>query len=58
MLERVIRMLKEQRTHRHHFENLQHASWVIGDWIFFNNHQRSHQAQEMKTPAEFYALVA
>jgi putative transposase len=35
MVERVIRTLKEQCTHRHRFETLQHASRVIGDWIQF-----------------------
>lgn len=31
LVERVIRTSKEQRTHRHRFETLQHASRVIGD---------------------------
>jgi len=35
MVERVIRTLKEQCTHRHRFETIQHASRVIGDWIRF-----------------------
>ncbi|MGV0964292.1 MAG: IS3 family transposase [Polynucleobacter sp.] len=58
MVERVIRTLKEQCAHRHRFETLQHASRVIGDWIGFYNHQRPHQALNMKTPAEAYALAA
>lgn len=58
MVERVIRTLKEQCTHRHRFETLQHASRVIGDWIQFYNHRRPHQALGMKTPAEAYALAA
>src|SRR3546814_3453601 len=33
MVERVIRTLKEQCTHRHRFETQQHASRVISDWI-------------------------
>lgn len=33
MVERVIRTLKEQWAHRHHFESQQHATRVIGDWI-------------------------
>ena len=44
--------------HRHRFETLQHASRVIGDWIQFYNDQRPHQALEMKTPAEAFALAA
>ena len=43
MVERVIRTLQDQGVHRHQFENLQHASRVIGDWIGFYNHQRPHQ---------------
>jgi len=58
MVERVIRTLKEQCTHRHRFETLQHASRVIGDWIMFYNNQRPHQSLKMKTPAEAYALAA
>lgn len=58
MVERVIRTLKEQCTHRHRFETLQHASRVIGDWIGFYNTRRPHQALGMKTPAEAFALAA
>lgn len=58
MVERVIRTLKEQCAHRHRFETLQHASRVIGDWIRFYNHRRPHQALNMKTPAEAFALAA
>jgi putative transposase len=58
MVERVIRALKEQCTHRHRFETVQHASRVIGDWIGFYNTRRPHQALGMKTPAEAFALAA
>lgn len=58
MVERVIRTLKEQCTHRHRFETLQHASRVIGDWIQFYNHKRPHQALRMQTPAAAFALAA
>ena len=58
MVERVIRTLKDQCVHRHRFETLQHASRVIGDWIGFYNHRRPHQALNMRTPAEAYALAA
>ena len=58
MVERVIRTLKEQCAHRHRFETLQHAARVIGDWISFYNHRRPHQALNMKTPAEAFALAA
>jgi putative transposase len=58
MIERVIRTLKEQCTHRHRFETLQHASRVIGDWIGFYNTRRPHQALGMKTPADAFALAA
>lgn len=54
MVERVIRTLKEQCSHRHRFESQQHASRVIGDWIEFYNTRRPHQALGMKTPAEVY----
>ena len=57
MVERVIRTIKEQCAHRHRFESLQHASRVLGDWIRFYNQQRPHQALNMKTPAEAYALA-
>lgn len=58
MVERVIRSLKEQCVHRHHFESLIHAMRTIGDWIHFYNHQRSHQAMKMNRPAQTYALAA
>lgn len=58
MVERVIRTLKEQCAHRHRFETLQHAARVIGDWIGFYNNKRPHQALNMKTPAEAFALAA
>jgi len=58
MVERVIRTLNEQCTHRHRFETLQHASRVIGDWIGFYNTRRPHQALGIKTPAEAFALAA
>jgi len=57
-VERVIRTLKEQCVHRHRFESLQHASRVIADWIHCYNHQRPHQALNMRTPAEAFALAA
>lgn len=52
LVERMIRMPKEECIHRHRFETLQHASRVLGDWIQFHNHRRPHQALDMKTPAE------
>ena len=58
MVERVIRTLKEQCTHRHRFETLLHASRAIGDWISFYNNKRPHQALKMKTPAQAFALAA
>ena len=50
MVERVIRTLKEQC--------IQHATRAIGDWISFYNNRRPHQALDMKTPAEAFALAA
>jgi len=58
MIERVIRTIKEQCTHRQRVETLQHASRAIGDWIQFYNHRRPHQALGMRTPAEAHALAA
>ena len=58
MVERVIRTLKEQCTHRHRFENIKHASRVIGDWVQFYNNRRPHQALNMKTPAATFKLAA
>lgn len=58
MVERVIRTLKEQCTHRQRFESIQHAGRAISDWITFYNHQRPHQALKMKTPAQAFALGA
>ncbi|ABN77127.1 IS3 family transposase [Cereibacter sphaeroides] len=58
MVERVIRTLKEQCVHRRRFDSLQHAARAIGDWIAFYNHRRPHQALDMKTPAEAFALAA
>lgn len=48
LVERVIRMIKEQYVHRHRFESLQHASRLIGDWIHFYNYRCPHQALDMK----------
>jgi transposase InsO family protein len=47
-----------QCVHRHRFETLQHASRVIGDWIGYYNHRCPHQALNMRTPAETFALAA
>ena len=58
MVERLIRMLKEQCAHRHRFESQCHALRPIGDWIQFYNHRRPHQALGKKTPAEAHALAA
>jgi transposase InsO family protein len=56
--ERVIRTLKEQCIHRQRFDSIQHATRAIGDWISFYNNRRPHQALDMKTPAEAFALAA
>ncbi|WP_386074373.1 integrase core domain-containing protein [Tropicimonas aquimaris] len=58
MVERVIRTMKEQCIHRQRFDSIQHATRAIGDWISFYNHGRPHQALDMKTPAEAFALAA
>ena len=58
MVERVIRTLKEQCIHRQRFDSIQHATRAIGDWISFYNHRRPHQARDMKTPADAFALAA
>ncbi|WP_205029886.1 integrase core domain-containing protein [Cereibacter sphaeroides] len=58
MVERVIRTLKEHCIHRQRFDSIQHATRAIGDWIAFYNHRRPHQAPDMKTPAEAFALAA
>jgi putative transposase len=58
MVERVIRTLKEQCIHRQRFDSIQHATRAIGDWISFYNHRRPHQALDMKTPAEAFAVAA
>ena len=58
MVERVIRTLKEQCIHRQRFDSIQHATRAIADWISFYNHRRPHQALDMKTPADAFALAA
>jgi transposase InsO family protein len=58
MVERVIRTLKEQCIHRQRSDSIQHATRAIGDWIGFYNNRRPHQALDMKTPAEAFALAA
>jgi putative transposase len=58
MVERVIRTLKEQCIHRQRFDSIQHATCAIGDWVSFYNTRRPHQALDMKTPAEAFALAA
>ncbi len=50
MVEGVIRTLKEQCINRQRFDNFQHATRAIGDWISFYNRRRLHQALDMKTP--------
>jgi putative transposase len=57
MVERVIRMLKEQYVHRHRIESLQHSIRVISDWIGFYNQRRPHQALG-KTPVEAFKVAA
>ena len=56
MMECLIRTIKEQCVHRYRFESLQHANWMLSDWIPFYNEARPHQALGMKIPAEAYAL--
>jgi len=58
MVERVIRIFKEQCVHRHRFETQEHAMRVIADRIQFYKHRRPHQTLGMRTPAEAYALAA
>ncbi len=58
MVERVIRVLKEQHVHRQRGDSIQAAAPAIGDWIGFCNHQPPHQALKMKTPAQAFALAA
>jgi len=58
MVERLIRTVKEQCVHRHRFESCQHANRVLGDWIYFYNNRRPHQALGMRTPADTYRLAA
>jgi putative transposase len=55
MVERLIRTLK---VHRQRFDSIQHMTRAIGEWTSFYNHQRPHQALDMKTPAEAFALAA
>ncbi|ESW59438.1 MAG: integrase [Rhodobacter sp. CACIA14H1] len=54
----MIRTLKEQCFHRQRFNSIQHATRAIGDWVSFYNYHRPHQALDMKTPAEAFALAA
>jgi putative transposase len=58
MVERVIRTIKEQCIHSQRLDSIQHATRAIGDWISFYNTRRPHQALDMKTPAEAFALAA
>ena len=58
MVERLIRTIKEQCIHRQRFDSIQHATRAIGAWISFYNTRRPHQALDMKTPAEAFALPA
>ncbi len=53
----MIRTLKVQCVHRHHFESQQHAMRVIGDRIRFFNSRQPHQALGMQTPDEAYHLA-
>ncbi|NYE27382.1 transposase InsO family protein [Rhodanobacter sp. K2T2] len=58
MVKHVIRTLKAQCAYRHRFKTQPHATRMIGGWLQFLNHRRPHQALDMKTPAEAYALAA
>jgi putative transposase len=57
MIERVIRTLKQQRTHRHRFETQQDVTGVIGEWIRLYNTRRSHQVLGIKKPSTTYGLA-
>jgi putative transposase len=39
-------------------DSIQHATRAIGDWISFYKTRRPHQALDMKTPAQAFALAA
>lgn len=58
MVERVIRTLKEQFVHRQRFDDNQHVTRAIADWISFYNNRRPHQALAMRTPAEAFTSAA
>lgn len=57
MVERVIRTLKKQCTHRQRFDSIQHTTRAIGGWISFYNHRRPHQALAMRILAEAFRLA-
>jgi putative transposase len=54
----VLRENQQTGIHRQRFDSNQHAIRAIGDWIRFYNHRRPHQALDMKTAAEAFALAA
>ncbi len=58
LVERVIRMLKEQCVHRHRFKSHGQAMQLIGDWIAFYNNQRLDQALAMIPSIHAYELAA
>ncbi len=58
MIERVIRTLKGQCVQGLEAGAVQHASRLIADWTGLYRYQRTHQALNMRPPAEAYALAA
>ncbi|WP_299845640.1 integrase core domain-containing protein [uncultured Jannaschia sp.] len=58
MMERLIRLLKEQCVYRQRFDSFAHASHAMGDWVAFYNPRRPHKALGMKTPAAAFELPA
>jgi transposase InsO family protein len=57
MVERVIWRLKDPSNHRQRFDSIQHETWPIGAWNCFYNPCRAHQALDIKTLANSFALA-
>ena len=58
MVEHMIQTIKEQCIHCQRFDSILYATRAVGDWISFYKHRRAHQALDMTTPAEVFALAS
>ena len=58
MISRMLKTLKQLCIHYCHVESQQYFGQVFGNFIYFYNNQRYHQAHNISTTSETFRLTA